>query len=369
VPLGLADLTGADPDPLLEVWVAVLMGLSCGLVHVIGRSLFSPTAGVVGALLWLGYPLNLYLAKQPNSEVAFTLVLLVAVWLAVRAGDRAAPGVAAGAGIGAAVGAAMLIRPAGVALILPIAAWLWLRRPDLGVRRAPLIGSVVAAAVLVVAPWVVWASAATDGVVPLSSGGRDTLMDGLEVGIGEKGTEEGRTLALPQDLRGLLRDLSDQDSDGDLPTTGSILQAIGREVPERPVGALQLVGFKAVRSWYGTESLRYETPLAAVQVATAALIAVGTVRAWRLGGTRRTALVLLLGVVACSWLLTMAVISLARYLTPALGLALVLGGVALEPWATRLVGRIRPGGGGSPERTIGAMSTHEGSAHVAAGSG
>jgi hypothetical protein len=118
--------------------------------------------------------------------------------------------------------------------------------------------------------------------------------------------------------------------------------AVLDEVPERPLAVAELVAFKATRSWYGTESLRYEAPLAVVQLGTAALLVVGGVRCWREGGRRREALGLLLAVLGTSWLLTMAVISLVRYLTPALGLCLLLAGVAVEPLVRRGWDRMVP---------------------------
>lgn len=337
--VALADATGLSFTTLLAVLTAVTMGLSCGLVHRIGLRLVGPTAAVASAVLWIGWPLNLWLAKQPNSEVPFTLLLLAAVLATVRAArlddpavppdaaDRAADRDAVLAGL--ALGGAALVRPAGLVLVLPLATWLWWVRR--GRPRARPVLLVVGAMVALLAPWVVWASAATGSFVPVSDGGRDTVVDGLEVGIGQKGTEEGRTLAMPGGLRDLLEDLSAQDGEGELETTGDAVGTVAAEVPERPVAVAQLVAFKAARSWYGTESLRYEPAIAALQAATAALVVVGGVRCWRGGPSRRRALTLVAGVLATSWLLTMAVISLVRYLTPAIGLSLLLGGVALEP--------------------------------------
>jgi 4-amino-4-deoxy-L-arabinose transferase-like glycosyltransferase len=339
VPLGVADATGLPSDRLVEVLVAVAMGLSCGVVHRIGRRLLGEPAAVLGAVLWMLWPLNLWLAKQPNSEVPFDLLLLLGVLATVRAARGPDGAVARDVALaGLALGAAALVRPAGLVLALPVAAWLWWdRRASSSGGPAPWKAAtlLVVVAGLVVVPWVVWASAASDRVIPLSDGGRDTVVDGIEVGIGQKGTEEGRTVPMTDGLRDLLEDLSAQDSDGDLRTTGDVVGAVVAEVPERPGAVAQLVAFKATRSWYGTESLRYEAPLAVVQLATAALLVVGGVRCWRAGGGRRRALGLLLAVLSTSWVLTMAVISLVRYLTPALGLALLLGGVALEPLVAR----------------------------------
>lgn len=345
-PVAVADATGLALPDVLAVLTALTMGASCGVLHLVGRRLVGPVAAVLGAVLWMGWPLNLWLAKQPNSEVPFTLLVLLALLATVRGAQRPGPATADALLAGAALAGASLVRPAGLFLVLPLGGWLWWERarrgrvgPAPSQTRAWAPPAVLAVAMgLLLAPWVLWASAATDGFVPVADGGRDTVMDGLEVGIGQKGTEGGRTLAMPGGMRGLLEDLSAEDSAGDLPTTGSIVAAVAQEVPERPVAVAQLVGFKAVRSWYGTESLRYEAPLAALQAATAALLLVGAVRCWRGGAERRAALALLTGVLLTSWLLTMAVISLARYLTPSLGVALLLGGVALEPVATRLLG-------------------------------
>jgi 4-amino-4-deoxy-L-arabinose transferase-like glycosyltransferase len=353
-PVVASDATGVPLDRLLVVPVAVTMGLSCGVVHRIGRRLVGEPAAVAAAVLWSVWPLNLWLAKQPNSEVPFTLLLLLAVLATVRAAgigpgapspacptDRPVESGTRDAALGGlALAGAALVRPAGLVLVVPLAGWLWWQRRRGDAARP--VGALVLVLVLVLTPWVVWASAATGGFVPVADGGRDTVVDGLEVGIGEKGTEEGRTLAMPDDLRSLLEDLSAQDSRGELETTGDVVVAVAEEVPDRPLAVAQLVGFKAARSWYATESLRYELPLALVQLGTATLLVVGGVRCWRAGGRRRQGLGLVVGVLATSWLLTMAVISLVRYLTPALGLSLLLAGVAVEPvaeWLRRHVER------------------------------
>jgi 4-amino-4-deoxy-L-arabinose transferase-like glycosyltransferase len=348
-PVVASDATGIPLDHLLVVPVAVTMGLSCGVVHRIGRRLVGEPAAVAAAVLWSVWPLNLWLAKQPNSEVPFTLLLLLAVLATVRAAGfglgapadlpggtdaTVAPDTRDAALAGLALAGAALVRPAGLVLVVPLAGWLWWQRRRSGGARPA--GVLLLVLVLVLAPWVGWASAATGSFVPVADGGRDTVVDGLEVGIGEKGTEEGRTLAMPDDLRSLLEDLSAQDSRGELETTGDVVVAVAEEVPERPLAVAELVGFKAARSWYATESLRYELPLALVQLGTASLLILGGVRCWRAGGRRRQGLGLVVGVLATSWLLTMAVISLVRYLTPALGLSLLLAGVAVEPVAQRL---------------------------------
>jgi len=339
VPLQVADTTGLDDDTALRLATAVTMGASAGVLFLLGRRLFGGAAALAGTVLWALYPLNLWVAKQPNSEVPFTLALLLALLAAVVAtGDhRRRP--AAFFGVGVLVAVTVLIRPAGLALLPPLLWWTWRHRVD---RRAALqaTGAILAGLLALVLPWVVWASAASDQLVPLSTGGRDTVVDGLEVGIGQKGTEEGRTLAMPADLRSLLEDLSAQDGEGELPTTGSAAAAVTREVPERPVAVAELVLMKAARSWYGTESLRHERLVVLAQLPFVALMAWGAWRAGHRGGEVRRGAQLLLGLLGCSWLLTMAVISLVRYLTPSVGAALLLGGVALAPAVESLRGRL-----------------------------
>lgn len=372
VPVVVAEATGTSLDLLLVLFTAATMAASCGVVHRIGRRLLGEPAASLGALLWALWPLNLWLAKQPNSEVPFALLVLLAVLAVARAAEVPASDRRGGAPdaalAGLALAGAALVRPAGLVLVVPVATWLWWQRR--GRQRARPVGALLVVLVLAVAPWVAWASAATGHVVPLSDGGRDTIVDGLEVGIGAKSTEGDRRLAMPGELRSLLEDLSNAHAEGELETTGDVVRAVAREVSERPLAVAQLVGFKALRSWYGTESLRYETPIAALQLGTAALVAVGGVRAWQAGGRRRQALGLVLGVLGTSWLLTMAVISLVRYLTPALGLALLLGGVALEPVARRLARRVRAGpaeGRFPPAHTIAAMPTTAGADPVVTG--
>ncbi len=139
------------------------------LMALVGRSLAGPRVGVLAAAITAVYA-NLWIndgliLSETWASIAVAGVILAGVRLARQ------PGPASAALAGAAVGVAALARPELMALtallVAPLAlvgAW-----PD-GFRRvAAVVGAGLAAAVLVVSPWVLWNRARFDGPVTLST--------------------------------------------------------------------------------------------------------------------------------------------------------------------------------------------------------
>jgi lipopolysaccharide export LptBFGC system permease protein LptF len=96
------------------------------------------------------------------------------------------------------------------------------------------------------------------------------------------------------------------------------------KVTESPMAVFKLFGLKVIRSWYGTDSTRYETVLSLVQVVFLLTVCVGAVKLWQ----HRSEDVLLLTTVCIFvlyfWGMTMMVLSIVRYMLPAIALLTLL---------------------------------------------
>ena len=87
---------------------------------------------------------------------------------------------------------------------------------------------------------------------------------------------------------------------------------------------LKLIAMKAARSWYATDSGRFQIPILAIQLVTMGLILLSTRAAWTSGGPQRLLACGIWGVIAYFWGMTVLVLSIARYMVPAIGLAFLL---------------------------------------------
>jgi hypothetical protein len=170
---------GSPTDIPAAYWLLAVVGtLLIGATFALGRALGGDVAGLVAAGAVAFYPPLVrttgQLLSEPFGALALTLALLALV-LARRSGGRRLL-----AGGGALLGAAALARgDLLVALLVCPLVLLALRAADGaardGVRDA---ATVLAAGVLVVAPWVAYASARTHSLVPIVETDATTLLVG-----------------------------------------------------------------------------------------------------------------------------------------------------------------------------------------------
>jgi hypothetical protein len=111
---------------------------------------------------------------------------------------------------------------------------------------------------------------------------------------------------------------------GELNSLTDIAAIMSKELLARPVAVVKLFLLKAVRSWYGTDSRRLETPMMLLQLAYLALILWATKISWQLGGTARKLTVSIWLIAFYFWGMTMVALSISRYMLPAMGLLFTL---------------------------------------------
>ena len=162
-------------------------------VYFIGRRLFGPTAGMVGAAIAAVLPSLVFWTPVLLSDTFFTFLFAstVAVLLYALHSNRTlrlVPVVVAGL----LVGAAALVR--GQALVLPLAAVLWWLLAGVRPRTALLSGlAMLAAAAVVLAPWSLRNARVMDSPMLLSAN------FGYNLRIGHADYSTGRYI-LPRDL-------------------------------------------------------------------------------------------------------------------------------------------------------------------------
>jgi len=333
----VADATGLGRASLITAASLVLHALGCLLLFAFARAFVRPWAACLGALTWGLSPVALWLTKQPNSELVFTVVVLGALVLVVpllRPGSRA--GVVRLTGVGALLGAAALIRPIAVGIVVPLAVVYLLVHRTAGVRRAVVgFAALCGAFVVVLAPWELHLSAETHSFIPLSTASGPSMREGLTF---QDGPRQAGSFGIPGTLRDLMAD-ADQHQD-QLATAGGIASFLRQQASTRPAAVAELFALKAGRSWFATDSERYEAFLLAFQLPFVALAVGGMVRTWRHGPRIWVWLVGLL--VVYFWAMTMLVLAIIRYMMLPEVLLAPFVVIGLQPLVVRVLRAIPP---------------------------
>ncbi|MEM1182420.1 MAG: phospholipid carrier-dependent glycosyltransferase [Acidobacteriota bacterium] len=327
VAVGLSRALPGGEALWIQGLVALCVALSAALLVLLARRLTgSTTLALVVGFGWSFYPPLLWLTKQPNSEVPF-LVLMLAGLLAWRVSTEAQQNGTSwrfAAAAGALLGAATLLRPIGL-LLAPVLAVAFLVFPGRGrsrldgpwrplPRRWGSAALLVGVHMLVLAPWILFVHHETDVWIPVSSGGRLSLLDGLTLGA----DPEEPSPRLSEGALALTRSVEARRAEIRGPSSAAVF--LWRQAQNDPSPVVELLAVKAARAWYGTESVRHEGALLAIQVPALILAALGL---WRLG-RRHPALVLaIFAVVGYFWGMTFLVLSILRYMVPAMALLMI----------------------------------------------
>jgi hypothetical protein len=256
---GLYTLFGAEVNEGPRVWVAqsAIDAITCGAIYAIGALLLrNRKAGIAAAAAWAIYPQMAVYAARIAPETLFTLlfVALFAAWLVLEERGGARRAALAGAAWG------LLVLTKEKAILLPVvllARLAWVRRRELR-RFAPEAALFVAAALVVIAPWIYRGYLVTGGFVPITLrggralaegmsrdfGGADTFMiDGFETNFREQPGASGPVPALTQEERDAsTRALQERES-------SRLRQMLGKVVHE-PGPFLRRTAVRAAAYWY-----------------------------------------------------------------------------------------------------------------------
>jgi 4-amino-4-deoxy-L-arabinose transferase-like glycosyltransferase len=310
-------------DTIVMYLGIILMAASAVLVFSLAKSLWGPRASLLLALAWALYPLTLWVQKQTNTETLYIPILYLALlllWRLLSAENRR--GVMAGhVLVGMLLGLSMLVRPAAMGLGLLLALFLPLLdyRVASGRSKRVLGALLLAGNLVVVLPWVGWVYVKTGTVIPLSTGGPPSVVDGLTFSVNLAGR---RRVRMPSNVEQVEQAIWDQRHD--LKTIGLIGSAFWRAAKDNPVGATELLAIKIARSWYATDSQRLDMLILLMQLPCIAFLAWGLCRALRMGGKPRQYGLLALLLTGYSWIMATTALSVVRYMLPVIGLLFVL---------------------------------------------
>jgi 4-amino-4-deoxy-L-arabinose transferase-like glycosyltransferase len=330
----IASATGAPEGAVILVF-NVLCGAAVALLLLcIGERALGRRPALIGTLIWITYPLAVWPAGMPNTELPFMVLFYLAVLLVLRGILRGPPLQLPSLAAGFLIGLGSLIRPFALLLSLPFLPVLWhcSERRSLTRRLLPcgllLLGNLVA-----ILPWEAWAYKESGLLVPLGTNGRTAMLDGLMLDV--RPDLPGQVLPVPADVRALIQRLGERTEELDSP--GAIVRTLARELGTHPTTILKLLMLKAGRALFGTDSQQFERPVALLQLPFCLLALAGAPRAWKSGVHGRYFVGLLAPLVLYFWGMAILGLSIVRYMLPVLGLVALLIGLLLSTLGERFV--------------------------------
>jgi 4-amino-4-deoxy-L-arabinose transferase-like glycosyltransferase len=310
---------------------ALLVGLMVVAIpqaaYSLGKIVVERKIALLGTMTLLIYPPYIWMTKQPNSELPFSLLLIsmVAALLRTVQDPRVRYGYAALMGLLA--GVMTLFRPIAiligfvVALLTVLLAYNWRIT-----HKMAFMGILVATNVLTVAPWSIYASVNKQETVIVASSGLLGIVDGLAYYYQPSPTQERSYV--PASARALMKDIYDRRSE--IKQLRDVVVILGEAIQERPIAVLQLFAVKALRVWYGTDSQWLEKELFLVQLPFVASFATGLFLLRKKNIQQRIYVIVAIGILLYTWLMSIAVLSIARYMTPTMILAVPAWGMAIN---------------------------------------
>lgn len=319
----LADFLGVHELNLIVVFNILLAALSACFLFLIAETIFSTRVALIASGLWLSYPLGLWFLKNPNTEGPFMFLLYLGLWIYLRALAKKSFLLIFLAGI--VFGSASLVRPIGFMLSFALALLVFYLVRERSKKFCFLMALLLlAGSLLAIFPWEAYVFSQTGKVIPLSLGGPGSVVDGLTFAV-KPGAGNDRAI-VSQDVYELMKRAQVRDPQ----SGGEVLNFVARELFSHPFALLKLLGWKLIRSWYATSQMWWEDKILLVQLFYLAPALAGLLYAFKRHKDKIRYLAFLLAIVLYFWLMTFLVLSMLRYMIPAMGLVLIFSAVALD---------------------------------------
>lgn len=322
--------TGTSGELWIRGFTLLAMGGTAVILYFLARMIVGTWGSLGTVVLWMTYPFNLWLTRQPSSEILFFPLFYTALLFVGKIlwGDWRRYWTALGAGMF--MGGAILVRPialfGGGLLAVTLFALCWRK----GTRHWGTIAALILGGnVLVLLPWEIWVWQKTGQWIPVGTVGSEAMRDGLTCALVTKGYRNRLDVSPP--MAELVETAVQQWQQGELETSGEIVWFLAGQFEQRPLSVLRLVGWKMARAWYGTDAQhKGEQWILMIQVGYFFLIAWGGYHLWYSGNVGREWIFVSGVLVLYFWAMTTISLSILRYMVPVTGLLFVLAGFNLE---------------------------------------
>ena len=318
---GIAKGLHLPEKAVLTGFTVFCLGMAAVFIFLIARVFWPPVPALIAAVGFSTYPFLLWLSKQPNVELPFLLFFYGSVWFFMLAMFNKSRQRLFSFIAGLLLGTSMIIRPIAIGLPLVLGGILWIWGWKSGKGRPWILASLFLLGSLIpVAPWEAWAYHQSGKIILLSSGGVPSIVDGLTFGVHDPGYRQG--LNVSGDIQAVMHHF--EALRPQLGSIGEIVKATLESLKNQPWATTKLFVWKALRSWYGTDSQRYEFMVLLLQVPYLAAFFWASVRLLGKNSKMKLPAGIILVITAYFWTMTILVLPLLRYMVPALGLLFVL---------------------------------------------
>jgi len=320
----IADVLHIDRRAGVTLSNMVSGSLSTVLLFLLGENLFGRRIALIAAALWATYPINLWTSTQPFSMGPFVPLVIASMLLLVRTLSSFSAGSFFLGGI--LMGLASLVRPIGI-FLAPVSslygAWTWKKQRMSALLAAGLVMTGSAVAVI---PWEIYAYRHTGKLILLSNQPPGAMRDGLTFCVvpGEDGDQVTVSEELMEFMRGV-------DANKDKFMNASNLAAYCyQHLREKPRVLVELGLLKAARCWYATDEMRHEAKILTVQSVYLVSGLLGVFVCIRQHKERLSPAIYVLLVLAGFWGMTFMVLSIVRYMVPAMAVVILFSAVSLS---------------------------------------
>lgn len=312
----LTSLTGIAEHYLFAIAAIINYSLSSFLLFRIS-SFFFGNKGILSAIIWITCPYVIWMANTISSEMVFILLFFSCLYLFILGVWNCNRCRLLVFFAGMLSGGASLIRPIGIGISLVLALFLVLKfRPVDLPQRFTLIGFLLVGNLLIVLPWLFYVYFQTGQIIPISTHGANSLLDGLTYAIGK---EYRSDITVSPEIRVLMESILAQSINAERLGRPAVLLLL-EVVSEKPVVFFKLLGLKLIRCWFATDSGRFETPLIMIQLFYISVSVVAAIRMLKMDIIRIRFIYLIGFVVLYFWLMTFMALSILRYMVPSMGI-------------------------------------------------
>lgn len=323
-----ARVTGCSEELILRLSMVFFFALGALLIYIIAGKLWNPSGALLASTLWSCYPIVLWAARTPSTELPFSVFLYAAIACMLTGWSSPKRSIVFFITAGILCGISMLIRPIAIGLGVLFAVMILFGRMHRFRKKAVLALCLVAGNLLAVLPWELWIFSQTQQMVPLTRG-RDSfsLFDGLTFAVWNPDPAAQRKgVAVPADVKNLMAELIEKYSYQVLSqtiTSKEIFTIMSEKLKKQPVTVIKLMAIKTVRSWYGTNTNRFEIPLLLIQAMYAMFLVWAVILLWRKRPDYRFILIAGGVITGYFWGMTVCVLSIVRYMMPVLGMLVI----------------------------------------------
>jgi 4-amino-4-deoxy-L-arabinose transferase-like glycosyltransferase len=325
-PIILAGIYGAakwftlPKEIVLSIFILVVVGLTSVVLFLLTNEVLGKTSGIITSILWMTYPLYLWITKQPNSEIIFILFLYTSIlifWISITNKRKKWYIFVL---IGIITGISTLIRPASLGLILIMVFFILLGvKTDLK-NKIKVSISLLMGFILIILPWEISIYRNMSKIILMSTNGPKTINLGLTYAVIDEGFRSSDDYQVDEDVQEFMIRYLKKSNEDELQSFGGISKELINETLLHPVTISKIFVYKTLRSWYATDSVRWETPIILIQIVYLSFILLGAISLWIYGGIKRFFMLFILSIMIYFWLITISVISLVRYMVPVTGL-------------------------------------------------